>query len=60
MNAEPRTTTLDTKGLEAAIGVLSTAAANFRLTRFERFAYWVLMVSVDLAIVSVAVALFLR
>lgn len=52
-----RTITLDSERLEAAIGVLSSAAASFRLTRLERFGYGALMVCVDLAIVSLAVVL---
>src|SRR5262245_56863897 len=54
-----RTITLDSDRLEAAIGVLSSAAASFRLTRFERVGYWALMVCVDLAIVSLAVILLM-
>jgi hypothetical protein len=47
-----RTITLDSESLDAAIDVLSSAAASFRLTRRERIGYWTLMVSVDLAIVT--------
>lgn len=56
MNDTPlRTITLNSESLEAAIDVLSSAAASFGLTRRARTGYRALMVSVDFAIVSLAV-----
>ncbi len=55
-----RTITLDSASLDAAIDVLSSAAASFCLTPRERRGYRALMISVDLAIVSlVAVVVIL-
>jgi membrane protein implicated in regulation of membrane protease activity len=48
----PRTVALDSKGLDAAIAALSDAVDTFRLTPFERRSFRVLVVSVDLAVVS--------
>jgi hypothetical protein len=50
-----RQITLDSKNLEAAIDVLSSAASSFAMTRRERITYRTLMVSVDLAIVCFVV-----
>jgi hypothetical protein len=47
-----RTIELDRNDLDKSIDVLSSAAEALRLTRFERFSYSALMISVDIALVT--------
>jgi hypothetical protein len=47
---DARTVAIDPKNLESGIEALSSAAQAFRLTRFERGAYYLLKVSVDVTV----------
>jgi len=49
---DARTVAIDPKGLERGIEALSSAGQAFRLTRFERGAYYLLEVSVDVTMWS--------
>jgi hypothetical protein len=50
---DARTVAIDPKDLESGIEALSSAGQAFQLTRFERGAYYLLTVSVDVTVWSV-------
>src|SRR5262245_58756552 len=54
-----RTVEVSSNQLDTAIEVLSSAARDLQLTRFEKFSYRLLMVSVDVVAVSLTILFIL-